>query len=160
MSLRSVAFVALLGSLIGSLAACSGKDELSFEDWQSQVSDVCDEYEPKYDATDAKHGEPADLPAFEALLVDYIAINEEYIGAVIVVGVPSERADEVEALYAGLEAIEDVANELLAAVRSGDMAASEVLSDDSAERTEYLNAQAQEMGVPACDSRAREGQET
>ncbi|GAH12853.1 unnamed protein product, partial [marine sediment metagenome] len=154
----------LLFAIAALAVSCSSddgdSDELSFEDWQSRVSDVCDEYEPKADAIEAEHGEPADRSALDALIVDYIAYNEEYMDALLVVGVPGERADEVETLYADLQASEDGAIKALAAVRSGDEAAFEVLSADIAERSENLNEQAQEMGVPACDSRARVSQET
>ncbi len=147
---RGAVLLVLLGF---AASACSGSDELAFSEWQDQVSAVCDEYEPKLDEAEAELGEPESLDDVAAGFDVLIPLNERYTAALVDVGVPSERSDEVEQVYEDLLAQGGRATELGQAIEDGDDEAVGAVAAEMRSESEALDAQAEALGVPECVSR-------
>lgn len=142
--------------VVAALAGCGndgGSDELTFAEWQERTADVCNEYEPRVQARSEEQPEVASAQDLVDLIDAIAPLNVEYTDALIDVGVPAERAAEVEALYDDLRAQEDLVMEARDAAADSGLAAAAPLLERLDASVEDLNERAQDLGVPACDSR-------
>ena len=151
-ALLAVGALVSAGVVVAFLSG-SGGGELSFEDWQAEVTEICQEYEPRLAEAEGSHGEIRTIDEAVALFDTAIPILREYHRAFASVGVPSVRSDDVEELLDSLEIEERRVVEIRQALIARDMERYRRLVAVQAPAYEYLNSQASDLGVPACDSR-------
>lgn len=128
-------------------------DTMSFSEWQEGTSAVCEEYEPRVQARAEAQPEVETADDLVALIDAVAPLNVEYTDELLAVGVPDERGEEVTAMYESLRTQEELALAAREAAATEGLEPALRLMQQLAATTEDVNQAADDLGVPACDSR-------
>jgi hypothetical protein len=109
-------------------------------------------YEPRLAELESEFGDPQSLEEVVTYIDALAPFNAEYGDAIVDVGLPDQRREEIEKVHELLEQQVRLVEDLRDAAVDGDEEAFLAVAEQLEQRSDALNEAARELEVPACVS--------